>query len=189
MQNPQSSDEGSGPNFPTHQRLGHKFQTIRRQTVWIWLLLVFGWYALHGSIMIPADPARPELEIDGARVVQAVFCMALWSMTWAATWIWVWPVAIFIALAAACLLSFLSAIVVVLGHAPPDMMNSLMRSAITFIVIWLVVMNVLGAGAALSLKKRYSPKRAFQILLGTALSGLTAGLVFAAARYLIITSV
>lgn len=152
-----------------HDRL---LRNIRGNPFWIWLLLIFVWYGAHGYF---AAPTMPWSEIDMGRFLLLMILIGLWPVAWASWWIWVWPIAILATLAAAFLLAMLAAIAVSLGGVPPDQMDSLVRTLLTIIVLWTVAMNVLGAGVAMSLKRRFRPRPTFWILLVTAWAGLGTG--------------
>ena len=154
------------------RRCDRLFRNIRENLFWIWLLLIFVWYGAHGYF---AAPTMPWSEIDMGRFLLLMILIGLWPVAWASWWIWVWPIAILATLAAAFLLAMLAAIAVSLGGVPPDQMDSLMRTLLTIIVIWTVAMNVLGAGVAMSLKRRFRPRPTFWILLVTAWAGLGTG--------------
>ncbi|MGD1931176.1 MAG: hypothetical protein ACFB12_19930 [Leptolyngbyaceae cyanobacterium] len=145
---------------------------------------------MHSNLAVPTEP---QGEITVARLVQlvvgAIPWAAAWAAAWAASWIWVWPIAVIATTAISLVLGVLATAVVVLADTPPDVMHSSVKALVSIIAIWTVVMNVLGAGAAMSLKTNFRPNRAFQILLGTASAGLGAGLILGLMRYWLAKSI
>lgn len=157
-----------------------QFKIIRRSAAWVWLLLVFGWYGLHGN-MVPLPRVR-EGEISTEALTIAVVAVS-WAVAWAGWWIWVvWPFPVVMTLTAA----FLWWALIALGMAvreqyslspPAEDFNSRLISAAVALVLWAAVMNGLGVGAAHSLKRHFPPRQAFQILVSVALVGLGVGMV------------
>jgi len=185
MTHPQFDQEPPTSASKFRQRLIRLFKIFRRSAAWVWLLLVFGWYGLHGN-RVPLPLVR-EGEISTEALTIAVVAVS-WAVAWAGWWIWVvWPFPVAMTLTAA----FLWYALIALGMAiqeqyslspPSEDFNSRLISAAVALVLWVVVMNGLGVGAARSLKRHFQPNRAFQVLASVALVGLGTGLVLRLVR-------
>jgi hypothetical protein len=139
----------------------------------VWLLLVFGWYGLHGIIPWPIIGPDGEVSII---VLTLLILIVAWAWAWAGWWIWViWPIPVVATLVAALFLLGFAGLIVGLASPALETTKLAMLAAVTVVVGWAVVMNVIGLGAARSLKRHFQPQRAFQILGGVALAGLGTG--------------
>lgn len=155
------------------QQLTRLIQTIRRSNAGVWLLLVFGWYGLHGYL---ASPDMPWNEIDIDRFITAIILIGLWTFAWAALWIWFWLFAVLVTAAVALALFVFFLMALSLLHAPPESIGPFTRNALVGLVIWFSAMNLTGAGAALSFKKHFHARTAVWLLSSAGWAGFGVGL-------------
>lgn len=173
MTNPRFDQQSSASEVSLRQQLIRQFTTVRSSTAWIWLLLVFGWYGLHGFTPWPVIGPDGKIFILALTILILVVC---WALVWAGWWIWViWPIPVITTLVAALFLLGFAGLVIGLSHLSAETTKLAMTVSVAAVVVWAVVMNVLGAGTARSLKRHFQSERAFRILFGVALAGLITG--------------
>jgi hypothetical protein len=175
MTHPQFDQGSSTSAGKLRQQLTRPIQIIRRSDAWVWLLLVFGWYGLHGVTTWPLIEPDGKISII---VLTILMLVGTWTWAWAGWCFWVtWPIPVLATLMAAlCLLGFAGMVV---GLASPAVKTTPLAlvAAIAVVVAWAIRMTILGAGTTRSLKRHFPSDRSFQILASVALVGLGAGAV------------